>query len=481
MSIIGVFVLALTLLLAGCSTTSIADYYANAAPLKHRKLVVVIDGTGNDPRDHTNAFRLHELIANQNRDDIATFYTEGVGSHDRIIGMAAGMGMARDVRDAYRFLAERWLPGDEIYIIGFSRGAYAGRILQGMIYTAGIVDLPPGSTKLSERQKIVDRLYDANKMYRTKEEQKGKRELAVQARRQKRVMTVLEAFKLEKRIARIRAAAYWDTVAAMGLPDNDTDPETEDLALPYLDQFCNVDHVFHALSLDDNRPKDFTPIPATGGNRLAMCESVEKAATFDEVWFSGAHADLGGTYIVGDAIDGYLAGVSLNWMLSRLAAFDLTPPGASTYGNWRDVIHDARNFVVVYKIHADDSRDVFGIDRTSEYNGGVPRVHFTVEDRLKRLYTLPALNSQCSQDRTPKILCRVWIERSKFMRDLKKKREAKDDCLVPVIDPTSSRQTGWRFANPQRGVTELEIKTECVVVVYDTPEQRKAALPESRL
>ncbi|WP_299426993.1 DUF2235 domain-containing protein [Sphingomonas bacterium] len=460
------------MLVTACTTTSIADYYANAVPLKHRKLVVVIDGTGNEPRDHTNAFRLHELIANQNRDDIATFYTEGVGSDSRAIGLATGWGMGKDVRDAYRFLAERWQPGDEIYVIGFSRGAFGGRILQGMIYSAGLVDFVARRYTLDQREKIVDRLYDANKMFRRLRE----REPSAQIRRMGQVDGVLRAFDLARRPARVSAVAYWDTVAAMGLPDGTPDPDKEDRSMPYLDQFCNVDYVFHALSLDDNRPKDFTPISASGYDRQSMCSSDDPPPIIDEVWFSGAHADLGGTYTAADGVtfDGYLSGVSLNWMISRLAGFELTPPGASVYANWRDVIHDARRNKAFYRRYDDDSRDVFRLARQSGYNWGVPRVHFTVQDRLAELYVLPALNAQCAgAARKPPILCSDWLDRSRFMRYLKN-----NGCLDPVYEPGPyRRQRGWRFADSRRSANDLEVVTKCVVLVYDTPEQRDAALP----
>lgn len=461
MRIIALFALAFSLLLAGCTTTTIASYpwYAKPPVGAHRKLVVVIDGTHNDPSSHTNAFRLHELITNQNRDDISTFYTEGVGSDARVLGMATGAGMARDVRDAYRFLAEHWQPGDEIYIIGFSRGAYAGRILSGLIYTAGLVDLS-NTPKLDQRRAIVDRLSDAAKLYA----RNGESAVDWQGRRADRVAKVLAKLPRPTRPdVPITAVAYWDTVAAMGMPDGETDPVAEDRALPYLDQFCNVGTIIHALSLDDNRPKDFTPMIATGPERRALCPG-KPESDFEEVWFSGAHADVGGTYREDDdaTLEGNLPGVSLNWMIARLARFGLTPPGAGQYADPLDIIHDARRALMVYRFRHDASRNVFGLAEQSRYNRGRPKIHISVEQRLSRLFLLDArAGGQCGDD-TPKLICRQRIESSKFFVALK------DGCLEPAFVDGATEQTGWRFAGTRTPVTgKPEVETRCVTLVYD--------------
>lgn len=460
MRIIGLFALAATLLLAACTTTTIADYgRLTASPERApRKLVVVIDGTHNDPSSHTNAFRLHELIANQNRDDISTFYTEGVGSDARVLGMATGAGMARDVRDAYRFLAERWQPGDQIFLVGFSRGAYAGRILSGLIYTAGLVDF--GSRDLKRRRAVVDRLYDASKVHALKDES----ERHWQDRRAGRVARALAAAGVTTRPnIGIEAVAYWDTVAAMGLPDGEVDPVTEGRKLPYLDQFCNVGTIFHALSLDDNRPKDFTPILVTSARLRALCDR-KPDSDFEEVWFSGAHADVGGTYREDDGatLEGNLPGVSLNWMIARLARFGLTPPGAGQYANPLDIIHDARSVMLPYRRYDDATRDIFTLAGTNRYNGGRPKIHVSVEQRLSQLFLLDARpGGRCPRD--PALICRDRIEKSMFMTYLRD-----ENCLVPAFVGGSPVQTGWMFAGPRRPVAgKPEVETACVTLVDD--------------
>ena len=60
-------------------------------------------------------------------------YLPGVGTAgyrtDKILGGAFGLGLTNNVLNAYRFLSINYQPGDEIYILGFSRGAYtAGRL-----------------------------------------------------------------------------------------------------------------------------------------------------------------------------------------------------------------------------------------------------------------------------------------------------------------------------------------------------------------
>lgn len=71
------------------------------------------------------------------------FYDEGIGTEGyKLLGEATGLGIDRNIQDAYRFLCLNYIPGDEIYLFGFSRGAYTVRSLAGMIYCSGLLDRP---------------------------------------------------------------------------------------------------------------------------------------------------------------------------------------------------------------------------------------------------------------------------------------------------------------------------------------------------
>ncbi len=158
--------------MAACSgTTIITDYSERAQAGAARNLLIFMDGTSNDLNSVTNVSRLHAFAKNQNRQDLAIFYTSGVGADGTgIIGMGSGLGIGRDVRSAYRFLAETYRDGADIaHLYGYSRGAYAARILAGFLYTVGLVDIaqrPDGqggwqTHSGAERDALIAELYRA--------------------------------------------------------------------------------------------------------------------------------------------------------------------------------------------------------------------------------------------------------------------------------------------------------------------------------
>lgn len=95
----------------------------------------------------------------------------------------------------------------------------------------------------------------------------------------------------------------------------------------YVDQICNIEAIAHAVSIDDNRGKRFTPELMTISKLATFCDLPTEdlqsdivglyiANKVDEVWFSGAHSDVGGGY--SDAGQSPLSDVSLGWMLRKL-------------------------------------------------------------------------------------------------------------------------------------------------------------------
>src|SRR5215470_6151367 len=130
-----------------------------------KKIVVCCDGTWNTPRTETNIFRtyrfLRAVLANPTEvtpkegvqtcggraadgSEVVLFYDAGVGTEwfSRLLGGGAGAGLSDNVREAYHFLGHNYAPGSEIYLFGFSRGAYTARSLCGFIKAAGLLDKP---------------------------------------------------------------------------------------------------------------------------------------------------------------------------------------------------------------------------------------------------------------------------------------------------------------------------------------------------
>src|SRR6267378_408808 len=109
-----------------------------------RKLIVMFDGTWNNKKSETNVIRMREAIASSGPDDREQpcFYDPGVGTHwyDRITGGAFGRGLSENIQQGYRWLAQKYQAKDEIYVFGFSRGAYTARSLVGLIRKCGILN-----------------------------------------------------------------------------------------------------------------------------------------------------------------------------------------------------------------------------------------------------------------------------------------------------------------------------------------------------
>ncbi|MDZ7864356.1 DUF2235 domain-containing protein [Acidovorax sp.] len=354
-----------------------------AASLGPRTHAIFFDGTANDAESSTNVKRLHSMVSLQDKPHLSTLYVEGVGVGNDAFGAGLGLGAQSRVVLAYNFLLNNYRAGDKVYIFGFSRGAYQARVLASMMQYVGLPDAPPQLTlaadltprTFSEQVQYASAMYDEMR----------------------------EAF-LHRRypctIARVRGGpnsdgttAYksrpvavlglWDTVGALGggvsgwparlLHKGDIRALHVDIDEPnqrYGDQLHNVENVLHAVSLDDNREWIFTPLLVTrqhlvGNKRLPErtdplakiydnCASGTPATVthselqgepkrIEEVWFPGAHSDVGGGYVGSD-----LSGLSLNWMITMLeqvetgieARFRLLPAGTKVredvYGSSHD-------------------------------------------------------------------------------------------------------------------------------------------------
>lgn len=299
-------------LLPACSNIVYKPMLAQSDYQSPRKIAIFFDGTHNDIADDTNVKRLHALVSLQDRKNLATLYIEGVGVGNDVLGAGTGLGIGPRVRLAYQFLLDNYRKingqGDEIYIFGFSRGAYSARILASLLYHAGLPESPPANS-----DEVAQKVFSAVK---------------VQPGDTRDTTEVRKSFGLTP--TRIKVLGLWDTVEALGVPDwysrilNKTGISLfkVDIDEPnprYGDQLCNVENAFHAVSLDDNREWIFTPLLLTRKHLLAACTREElkgfkPAAVLREVWFSGAHSNVGGGYS-----DSELSGVSLNWMIRELA------------------------------------------------------------------------------------------------------------------------------------------------------------------
>ena len=108
-----------------------------------KKIILFADGTGNAfSTQESNVWRLFDALDTSKKDQIA-FYIEGVGTSSfrpwAIVDGATGFGAPENIRKLYRFLCWNWVAGDEIYMFGFSRGAFSVRTLIALIESEGLI------------------------------------------------------------------------------------------------------------------------------------------------------------------------------------------------------------------------------------------------------------------------------------------------------------------------------------------------------
>jgi uncharacterized protein (DUF2235 family) len=285
-----------------------------------KRIVILIDGTWNDERrsdltnvaklDSNNRERLDAFIKPRGNDgtEQIIFYHDGVGTEgkllERILGGAIGLGLKRIVQDAYTFLADKFTAGDEVYILGFSRGAYAARALAGLIGASGIQRRPDGNVF-----EIAWSHYRVKPKVRSGEERPGSgdNESIVAYHR----LVAIDAFHKDRAV---KCVAVWDTVGSYGIPAGfGLAPLARYIALAFLGfhdtHFGNqIDVGLHAVAIDERR-RPFVPTFWT------IAKGHKPRGHVEQTWFAGVHCSVGGGYA-----DARLSDRAMIWIVARLLA-----------------------------------------------------------------------------------------------------------------------------------------------------------------
>lgn len=302
-----------------------------------RELIALSDGTGNSASKpfKTNVWRLYQALNLRDGSQVAVF-GDGVGTSSinvlRILGLALGIGVKRNVLNLYKFLCHNYWraedekvlePGedrsaqDRIWMFGFSRGAFTVRLLAGLVHSQGLVRF--------ETEADLDRF--AVRAYRAfrKEAFPAKWRIWVWLGREIRDLLVFvwdnitgtpySRVKRRQNIT-IHFIGVWDTVAAYGLPIDELTIAVDQWIWPM--NFAGRDttlsprvtHARHALALDDER-RTFHPIPWDEHHEKATYGRVDPNR-LTQVWFPGMHSDVGGGYP-----DDGLSFVPLCWMIDE--------------------------------------------------------------------------------------------------------------------------------------------------------------------
>lgn len=292
-------------------------------------LIICCDGTWNDPNNEddgvpapTNVRQLFQCIPEIEGKQL-TRYQSGVGTSgglDKFTGGIFGCGVSEDIRDCYQWLADKYSAGDQIIITGFSRGAFTARSLAGMIGKLGVVKLPKKEPQCWES--VVNKVYD-----------EGYRDTDGSAKQLKDEF----GFNFHPNSKHIFFLGVWDTVGALGVPDDKTIADVFDNPRRY--EFHDVklsklvEHARHAVAIDEWRGS-FSPT-------LWEKDSIAAHPDVKQLWFPGVHSDVGGGYKESGLADG-----ALKWMISELKEVAPTLHWVTNLVNQispneNDVLHDS--------------------------------------------------------------------------------------------------------------------------------------------
>jgi len=269
-----------------------------------KNIVLLSDGTGNSAAKlfKTNVWRTYQALDLTDEKAQVAFYDDGVGTSSfrpmALLGGAVGYGLKRNVLDIYGFLCRNYRDGDRIYCFGFSRGAYTVRILTGLVNNQGLVVADTEEALAAEAER-------AFREYRNRYQS-----LVTHVARR---MPKSRREKLARLRPKIAFVGVWDTVAAYGLPIDEVTKLLSyvlPLSIPDRNPCPIMERGCHALALDDER-RTFHPVLWNEAGLVADARnSAEEVVT--QVWFAGAHSDVGGGYA-----EDALSYTSLDWIMGE--------------------------------------------------------------------------------------------------------------------------------------------------------------------
>lgn len=288
------------------STRTLSEQFTSTyADQSERSLMVFIDGTGNIAASNTNIWKLYSLASlHACSAPVIPYYHQGLGTKwgNKIAGSITGAGIDKHIKETYQFLAETYKPGDKIHIFGFSRGAYTARALNGMVEYAGLLNTSALSLKSKENGDIKAMIDELFNIYRKSND--GEALFSTRFRSEVESLTSEYPIYRGRQKVVVNTIGVFDTVPALGASrdDNPDEYRTELYAKKGL----------HAIALDEQRD-DF--------RALRFDDRISKEKSLSQVWFSGAHADVGGGY----QDDRGLSNVSLQWMLKKFRKDNVFP------------------------------------------------------------------------------------------------------------------------------------------------------------
>jgi uncharacterized protein (DUF2235 family) len=258
-----------------------------------KRIAFCADGTWDGVSNNTNVYRMSKAIEKIPGEQVV-YYDDGVGEDgtpiEKLLGGAFGTGLFQKIKEGYSEISNVYEAGDEIFIFGFSRGAYTARSLAGMIAACGL------PTKQHDSN-LIDTAFQA---YRSKD--------PIQ---RKTLLDSLAAYGLVD--AKMTMVGVWDTVGSLGIPA--IFGGVSHLVYGFLDTSLNphVLNAYHAVAVDERRAE----FPAT-----LWTSQPAQGQTLEQAYFCGVHCDVGGGYS-DDQNGTALSDVTLSWMMSKAQALGL--------------------------------------------------------------------------------------------------------------------------------------------------------------
>lgn len=271
-----------------------------------KNIVICCDGTGNEIKENqSNVLKLYRVLKKDKSQ--LTYYDPGIGTIGNsgawsrfkyrargVFGLITGYGLDDNVLDAYRFLIRHYKQGDNIYLFGFSRGAYTIRVLGGFLNMAGLLS--------PEQENLSQFALTAYKQASEKDDFK--------------IVWRFQEVTESKRVT-IRFMGCWDTVGSVIIPRPDRLYLPTLQKLPFTHSNPCVQSFRHAMAIDERRRMfRITPWKASQLFKVNPFIKDDKAIPQDckQRWFAGVHSDIGGGYAEDES---GAAKLPLRWMVEQ--------------------------------------------------------------------------------------------------------------------------------------------------------------------
>ncbi|KAF8587096.1 hypothetical protein K439DRAFT_1659308 [Ramaria rubella] len=275
-----------------------------------RHFIIACDGTGQSSARggysvSTNVNRLCHALKMDGKYEQIAHYQSGIGTATigdiyKAYAGGTGAGISDNILDAYQFIMNNYLPGDELSIFGFSRGAYTARVLANFIIRLGILQ-----TRYSWELKNAWKAYQEGKEGEADGETAFDKYVDALNARVMKWDVGKEGVKERTQRTNIKIVGVFDTVGSV-VGGTFYDPRL--VKAKFNGKEYRIENAFHALALDEYR-KPFTPT-------LWYKTPQTQDTNLEQTWFSGAHTNVGGGYA-----DQICADIALMYMIDRCSPY----------------------------------------------------------------------------------------------------------------------------------------------------------------